>query len=159
MTRTIKIILLLNGIILFCNSADAQSQMQMNAEACGKSGKAEAKMTRMLERIYREYKQDTIFIEKMKSAQAAWKNFYEAEFEAEFPLEKDENPSYKYGSVYPMCFCATREKLIYERIKQLKVWIDGTEEGNVCSGSVKVMEKKAVRTKGKSKFRRKTKNI
>jgi hypothetical protein len=36
-----------------------------------------------------------------------------------------------------MCVLFYLEKLTLERIKTLKVWIDGIEEGDVCTGSVK----------------------
>lgn len=151
--RCVKIVLL---TLLFAVGANAQSQLQRNYEACGKAEKATTEMNRMLERIYSEYKEDSLFIEKMKAAQTGWKNFYEAELQAEYPLIKDANPRIEYGSVYPMCLCVSEEILTRERIKQLKVWIDGTEEGDVCGGSVKIVERKAVvKRKAKSKLRKK----
>lgn len=39
-----------------------------------------------------------------------------------------------------MCVSMYLEKLTRERIKTLKEWINGVEEGDVCIGSVKMKE-------------------
>ena len=115
----------------------AQTQFDLNIKACAKLQKAEAEMNKMLGQIYTDYKDDQNFIVKMKKAQSAWEKFYEAQIEAVFPNAGD-NPKLEYGSVYPMCDCQWRENFINDRIKQLKVWADGIEEGDVCTGSVKI---------------------
>jgi hypothetical protein len=46
-----------------------------------------------------------------------------------------------YGTVYPMCHCNALQTLTDERTKQLKVWLQGFPEGDVCSGSVKVTQR------------------
>jgi hypothetical protein len=43
-----------------------------------------------------------------------------------------------YGSVYPMCAANLLSELTEARIKQLRVWLVGSEEGDVCSGSVRL---------------------
>jgi hypothetical protein len=43
-----------------------------------------------------------------------------------------------YGSVHPMCWSLYKEELTRERLNVLKTWLDGTEEGDVCSGTVKI---------------------
>jgi hypothetical protein len=43
-----------------------------------------------------------------------------------------------YGSVFPMCWFSYLRELTEERIKKLKVWVTGIEEGDVCTGSVKI---------------------
>jgi hypothetical protein len=42
-----------------------------------------------------------------------------------------------YGSVHPMCVAMYLTQLTEERIKILRIWLDGIEEGDVCCGSVK----------------------
>ena len=37
-----------------------------------------------------------------------------------------------------MCEASYLDELTKSRIKTLKVWLDGIEEGDVCSGSVKI---------------------
>lgn len=48
-----------------------------------------------------------------------------------------ENKQPKYGSVYPMCAALFLKELTEERTEKLRVWLNGIEEGDVCSGSVK----------------------
>jgi hypothetical protein len=59
---------------------------------------------------------------------------------AELKVKYPETESGYYGSVYPMCVSIYLEKLTSERVKTLKGWIDGIEEGDVCRGSVKMNE-------------------
>jgi len=42
-----------------------------------------------------------------------------------------------YGSVQPMCWSEYLTQLTKERISTLKIWLNGTQEGDSCSGSVK----------------------
>jgi hypothetical protein len=42
-----------------------------------------------------------------------------------------------YGSIQPMCESGYLEKLTRERIKTLKEWLFGEEEGDACIGIVK----------------------
>ena len=44
----------------------------------------------------------------------------------------------QYGSVYPMCVSYFLKELTEERTEKLKVWLIGIEEGDVCTGSVKM---------------------
>jgi len=41
-----------------------------------------------------------------------------------------------YGSVYSMCSSFVEKKLTLQRIAFLKQWLKGTEEGEVCGGSI-----------------------
>ena len=47
------------------------------------------------------------------------------------------DPSY-YGSLYSQSFAYYLTILTKERTETLKEWIEGTEEGDVCSGSVRI---------------------
>jgi len=51
----------------------------------------------------------------------------------------DREPGY-YGSIQPMCEAMYLAELTQDRIKALKVWIEGVEEGDMCAGTVKVKE-------------------
>ena len=53
-----------------------------------------------------------------------------------------ELPDSYYGRVQPMCWYMELVNLTEERTKKLKVWIDGIEEGDACSGSVKIKREK-----------------
>jgi len=43
-----------------------------------------------------------------------------------------------YGSVYPICAANLLSELTEARIKQLRLWLVGVEEGESCSGSVRL---------------------
>ena len=73
------------------------------------------------------------FPDKLRNAQRAWLTFRDAELEAKFPFE---DKQYHYGSVYPMCANLFLARRTQERIKHLREWLDGTEEGDTCAGSV-----------------------
>ncbi len=111
-----------------------QTQGEMNDEACGKHKKADAELNRVYHRILREYANNRAFTRKFKSAQRAWIVFRDAHLASIYP---DPSPS-TYGSVNSMCRCITLTQLTDERVNQLKRWIDGTTEGDVCAGSIRL---------------------
>ncbi len=94
---------------------------------------ADAELNLVYQQILNDYKSDTIFIQNLKKAQRIWISFRDAELKMKYP---DREPYY-YGSLHSMCISSYLTKLTRERIKTLKVWIEGIEEGDVCIGSVK----------------------
>jgi len=96
--------------------------------------KAEKEINTVYQKILREYSSDKEFIKNLKVAQRLWIQFRDAEIKAKYP---NKTPGY-YGSVYSLCVSNLKTQLTNERIKTLKVWLAGTEEGDVCSGSVKI---------------------
>ena len=143
----IKFIFFLLLTMLFCvNFAFSQTQMELNVEACDKYNKADAELNKVYKQIQSEYKTETLFLQKLKKAQNAWVAFRDAQLEAKFPFKPKENPTQLYGSVYPMCRCLVLEEITQKRVEELKVWIDGIEEGDVCTGSVKIKERDSARS-------------
>jgi len=122
-------------IIIFSVS-NAQTQLEMNQEAHKNFLAAEKELNVIYNKILKEYKSDTMFIKNLKKAQKIWLQLREAEMNAKYP---DPNPQ-NYGSVWPMCFSMYKEEFTKQRTKVLKVWLDGIEEGDVCSGSVKIKD-------------------
>lgn len=51
-------------------------------------------------------------------------------------------PDYQnyYGSILIMCKCEYYKQLTNERVSTLKVWFNGIEEGDGCSGSFKAVQ-------------------
>jgi uncharacterized protein YecT (DUF1311 family) len=116
-------------------NSGAQTQMQLNAEACGRSKKADEELTRVSKQILADNASDGNFVKAFAKAQDAWVAFRDAQVTAVFP-----GPSpMAYGSSYAMCRCGVLEQLTTERTKELrKLWIEGVEEGDVCVGSCTV---------------------
>ncbi len=112
----------------------AQTQSDLDEQSCGQFRKADVVLNGTYAKILKEYAKDGQFIEKLKTSQRAWLAFRDAEMEALFPKT---NKQVEYGTVYPMCHCSELQTLTEERTNQLKRWLDGTIEGDVCAGSVK----------------------
>jgi uncharacterized protein YecT (DUF1311 family) len=113
-------------------TATTQSQRDQCASTQLKA--ADGELNRVYKAILKKYKNDTDFLRKLRNAQQAWLKFRDAELEAQFPLA---DKRARYGSAYPMCANLFLVRRTQERIKDLRQWLDGTEEGNVCAGSVR----------------------
>ncbi len=127
-------------IVLICFfhlTGYSQTQTDLNKEAKESYKKADKELNDIYKSIINDYKSDTIFIKNLKASQRIWITFRDAELKVKYP---DKYPGY-YGSVYPMCVSIYLEKLTQDRIKTLKEWMDGIEEGDACTGSVKSKEK------------------
>jgi uncharacterized protein YecT (DUF1311 family) len=125
-------------VIFFGTSIlDAQTQAALDEQSCGQFHKADVALNETYSKILKEYAKDQQFIAKLKTAQRAWLAFRDAELEALYPKD---NKQAEYGTVYPMCHCSELQFLTEERTKQLKRWLDGTLEGDVCAGGVKVAQ-------------------
>ena len=111
----------------------AATQSERNRCASSRLKAADDELNRVYQALQRQYKGDRQFLEKLRKAQRAWLTFRAAELEARFPSE---NKQRQYGSAYPMCADAFLAQRTEERIDRLREWLDGTEEGNVCAGSV-----------------------
>jgi uncharacterized protein YecT (DUF1311 family) len=105
----------------------------MNKEAANAFRKADKELNEIYQKILVEYKTDTVFVKNLKQSQRFWIQFRDAELAMKYP-EREEG---YYGSVHPMCVAMYLTQLTEERIKILRIWLDGIEEGDVCCGSVK----------------------
>jgi uncharacterized protein YecT (DUF1311 family) len=95
--------------------------------------KAEKEINSVYKKIIQEYATDKEFIKNLRASQRLWIKFRDAEVKARYP---DREPGY-YGSVHFTCIANLKTELTNERIKTLRVWLAGIEEGDVCAGSVK----------------------
>lgn len=129
-----KIIPLAIVLLLAVKICPAQSQADMNASSSKDLQKADRELNAVYQQILTEYKADTAFIRCLKISQRLWIQLRDSEMETMFP---NREPGY-YGSVLPMCMSNYKTTLTLDRIKHLEQWIKGTEEGDVCSGSVKI---------------------
>lgn len=116
------------------NQAFGQTQLEMNQEEQSKYVKADKELNLVYNKILKEYKSDTEFIKNFKNAQRIWIQFRDAEMKSKYP---DREEGY-YGSIHPMCWSIYLAELTEERTKKLKTWLTGMEEGDVCSGSIRI---------------------
>ena len=124
-------------LLVASNFCIGQTQSEMNQEAAKNFKKADKELNSVYNQILKEYQADTKFITNLKVAQRAWIKFRDAEMNALFP---EEDTQVQYGSVFPMCWSTAITDLTNERVKKLKVWLNGIEEGDMCSGSIKIKE-------------------
>ena len=120
--------------VLFAINIEAQTQAEMNDEASAAFHKQDKILNDTYKEILKLYIDDTIFTKKLRIAQRAWIAYRDAYVQSVFPEDSG------YGSVYPVCYYNLMQSLTEERIKELKAWLDGDEEGDVCSGSIKTKE-------------------
>jgi len=130
MKKTVLIIV----ISFISNFGFSQTQFEMNQSAFKDFEKTDKELNLVYQKILKDYNSDANFIKNIKASQKTWIQFRDAEMKVKFP-ETEEG---YYGSVFPMCWSSYMEELTKERIKKLKIWLDGIEEGDVCSGSVKI---------------------
>lgn len=115
----------------------AQTQSELNSCASDEYTRTDTELNRLYKEILQKYKDDPKFIAKFREAQRVWLKYRDAEFEAKFP-HMDE--ARYYGSIFPMCAAQYRAELTRERIAKLREWLNGTEEGDACSGSVDIRQ-------------------
>lgn len=116
-----------------CNPAG--NQQEMNACAGDALQQAAAELDSVYREVLRRHAGDALFVKNLQEAQRRWIAFRDAELAAIFLRADDENPRTRYGSVFPMCHTNEETRLTHERIAQLRQWLDGLPEGDVCSGS------------------------
>jgi uncharacterized protein YecT (DUF1311 family) len=127
--------LILTTIFAFTiNFSLAQTQAEINEKAATDYKKADKELNAVYQKILKEYKDDTAFIKNLKVAERIWTAFRDAEMKAKYPDRED---GY-YGSIQPTCWYLYEKELTEERIKHLKIWLIGSQEGDSCSGSVKI---------------------
>ena len=130
-----KIILLLLVCSLVSISSFGQSQAQLNQQADAAYRKADQELNRTYQQILKEYRTKTVFLQSLKAAQQRWLQFRDAEMKARYPAA---NTQFEYGSFFPVCYSNGLEELTKARTKQLRVWLTGLPEGEMCGGSVKM---------------------
>jgi len=136
MTKSLLSIIALILVGAPWTEASAQTQGEMNQDAASEFKAADKELNAIYQQILEDYADDEAFIANLKEAQRCWIAFRDAQMKMKYP---DREPGY-YGSIQPMCEAMYLAELTQDRIKALKVWIEGVEEGDMCAGTVKVKE-------------------
>lgn len=124
----------------------SQTQAEMNKEAYSDFNKSDKQLNEIYQTILSEYASDSIFVKNLKKSQRLWVQFRDAEMEMKYPDYSDK----RYGSIHPTCRAYYLKELTDKRITTLKEWVCGIEEGEVCNGSVKVIEEIESQNMGKA---------
>ena len=115
------------------NCDSAMTQGEMNYCAANAYKEADAKLNSVYKSILEAYKSDTAFIHNLRISEQLWIKLRDAELKVKFP----EGPGHEYGSVQPMCMSMYLTDLTNDRTKYLQIWLDGIDEGDACTGSVR----------------------
>ena len=115
-----------------------QTQTQLNEDACDAYKTADQELNSLYQQVLKLYASDAAFLKAFRASQQAWLTYRDAQLEARFPTRPGEEKRVTYGSVYPTCRCTTLAELTTVRNQQLRVWVEGIAEGDVCSGSVRM---------------------
>ncbi len=119
-------------VLMAVEPAMAQTQADMNQQAISSFKKQDLELNKVYKQILHEYSADTVFIKNLRWAQKIWIRFRDAEVKMKYP-----GNDYS-GTSTPMCKAHLMEEITTARIKTLRVWLAGNEEGDVCSGTVKL---------------------
>jgi len=111
---------------------NAQSQAAMDQCASQSLSAADKELNQVYQQVLAKYASDKVFTAKLRTAQKAWVAFRDAELQARYPANDKQA---MYGSVYPMCANNELEAMTRKRIEELRAWLKGTQEGDVCAGS------------------------
>jgi len=129
-----KLLLLVFGLL--CFTINSQTQLDLNDQANASYKKVDKELNTVYQQIMTEYKSDTEFIKNLKATQRIWIKFRDSELLMKYP----EREFGYYGSMHSVCVSDYLEELTKARIKTLKQWLDGAEEGDPCSGSIDIMD-------------------
>jgi uncharacterized protein YecT (DUF1311 family) len=121
-------------ILLNTFNSFGQNQNELNSNANKQYKSSDSTLNSVYKQILKVYSTDAALTKNIKTAQNLWIKFRDAELKMKFP------ENYSNGSVQPMCTSLYLTDMTNDRIRTLRIWLDGIEEGNVCSGSVRRKE-------------------
>jgi uncharacterized protein YecT (DUF1311 family) len=119
----------------------AMTQLEMNKCSGINYKTVDDELNRVYKLLKKTYEEDKIFLAKLQAAQRVWIQLRDADFEMKFPHA--DQSRYYYGSIFPSCANDFKIQLTLQRIAFLKRWLVGSEEGDICSGSI--MNKLSIR--------------
>jgi uncharacterized protein YecT (DUF1311 family) len=130
-------------IIFFLFTAPAFAQeaclqkanTQVEMDRCGDitPDEADKELNRVYSTIKLVYKDNKEFLSALKKSQLAWLKFRDAEYETRYPGKEKQ---FLYGTAYRDCAPLLEAELTIKRIIELRRWLTGIAEGDVCSGSI-----------------------
>ena len=126
-----KRIMLISIFCILVVNLFGQTQFNMDAKSKAEYVKADKDLNQIYLKLLQSYKNDTVFIRSLKEAQRQWVKFREAQLKMKYPTYPNRNES-----ISPMCQYYYLAELTNSRVKDLKQWITGVEEGDVCAGSI-----------------------
>ena len=124
---------------LGCGRPGLDDQTQARCAQLDLDG-AKKEMQQVYQQVLQRYADDAAFIAKLKAAQVAWSAYFDAEMAALYP---DPRGVAAYGSTFPSCHAEAAAYLIARRTQELRRWLEGAQEGDVCAGSIHINDGEA----------------
>ncbi len=99
------------------------SNQEMAACAYQEFARVDQELNSVYQQLLAKYRDNPLFIEKMKGSQRAWLKFRDAELEAIFPCEESD-VRICWGSLYLLEYPLEKKQLTEDRIAQLRYLLD-----------------------------------
>ena len=119
---------LLIGLLLFSNVSFAQTQKDLNIQAENVYVAIRSKLDSICVQI--ALKSDTCVINNLILSNRAWEHYRDCQVRMLYPDCSD------YGSSQSMCRFLYLTELTCNRIIDLRPWLEGEEEGDICNGTI-----------------------
>ena len=116
------------------NCDSAKTQADLNSCAANAYMLANVKLNNVYRAVLNAYKSDSAFISYMRASEDLWLQLRDVEVNVKFP----HGAIGPFGSVQPMCASMYQTELTEQRISYLQRWMDGTQDGDVCGGSIRI---------------------
>lgn len=114
---------------------NAETQQQISQCADLDNQAADRELNQVYQAVIKQHAGDKTFTDNLKLAQRAWLKWRDAEMAATYPHAEEAG---YYGSALNACWATQLASLTRERSRQLRKWLDGVEEGELCSGSLPI---------------------
>ena len=111
---------------------NANTQQEINQCSGLENESADQELNRVYQAIRKQHAGDKPLLDSLTQAQRAWLKWRDAEMLAIYPERQEAG---YYGSSFNGCWSDQMATMTRDRTRQLKKWLDGVEEGDMCSGS------------------------
>ena len=115
-------------LIYACNSSE---EYRTN---CQELDAADLEMISVHKEIMTKYKSEERFLKRLQDAQVYWTQYKDRHIRSLYPLDK-KYYEVNYGNTYNQCKCKEATRLTQLRVKELRVWHEGSDQGE-CPTSI-----------------------
>lgn len=117
-------------LLVFCFASgqsiqDVKLRVRNNYESAVKS------LDAVTNQIVKASADDSAFVSALLQSHKSWEILVDSKVSMKYPY----GPG-GYGSSYGLCYYGFKTELVNRRIAELRPWIEGMEEGDICAGSV-----------------------
>ncbi len=128
-----KLLIIILMSCLFVPRNYCQNKLDLEKDAKTMFEKKDKELNDVYQKLLSNYKNDTIFLNSLRTAQRIWLKFRDSQLRMKYPVRSNEQ-----ATVFGICEYNYLQKLTSGRIMELKEWLEGVEEGDICAGSIKI---------------------